>query len=173
MKVGILCYSLGGRTERIAQEIAAALGADLCRIKCPKYANVEINGPGGAKLLTIVPMAFSSLFGGAPEIDVECDLSRYDVIVLGFPIWAGKAATPINTLLQESDFKDKKCALFATVEENGSAVQAFKGLRKKISSKGGEVIAEASFEVKLTKEEKYLEEARAFAGRLKSKLERS
>jgi len=169
MNAVVVCYSLGGKTEKIAQELAGALRADFCRIECPKYANVEINREGGKKLLTIMPMAFSSLFGGAPEIDVECDLGGYDLVLLGFPIWAGKAAPPINTFIRQNDLKDKSFALFATVEGGGSADNAFEALRKKISSEGGEVIDQTAFEVKLTKEEKYLEEARAFAGRIESK----
>jgi len=107
MDMVVIAYSLGGKTERIAQEIAGALSADFCRIECPKYADVEIDRAGAGLLLNVVPMAFSSLFGGRPEIDLECDLRGYDCIVLGFPIWANNPATPINTLLQETDFKEK------------------------------------------------------------------
>jgi flavodoxin len=170
MDTVVIAYSLGGKTERIAQEIAGALGADFCRIECRKYADVEIDEMRAGLLLNVIPMAFSSLFGGRPEIDVECDLGAYDFIVLGFPIWAGKPATPINSLLHEADFKEKKCALFATVEGGGSADNAFSSLSGAISLQGGAVVEAASFEVKGTRQEKYLEQAREFAGRLKSRI---
>jgi len=42
------------------------------------------------------------------------NLSSYENIFLGFPIWWYQAPTIINTFLEEYDFTDKKVITFAT-----------------------------------------------------------
>ena len=40
--------------------------------------------------------------------DFDNDVSSYDEIVIGSPIWNGKFACPINSLLDKLDLKKKK-----------------------------------------------------------------
>ena len=50
-----------------------------------------------------------------PEIiEDNFDISGYDTIFLGFPIWWYVAPTIINTFLERYDFSNKKIILFAT-----------------------------------------------------------
>ena len=49
----------------------------------------------------------------------EMDLSSYDEILLGFPIWWYVAPTIINTFLESYDFSNKKIMLFATSGGSG------------------------------------------------------
>ena len=44
----------------------------------------------------------------------EMDMSSYDEILLGFPIWWYVAPTIINIFLEAYDFSGKKIVLFAT-----------------------------------------------------------
>ena len=49
----------------------------------------------------------------------ELDLSEYDSILLGFPIWWYVAPTIVNTFLESYDFSGKKITLFATSGGSG------------------------------------------------------
>ena len=49
----------------------------------------------------------------------EIDMSSYDEIFLGFPIWWYVAPTIINTFLETYDFSGKKIVLFATSGGSG------------------------------------------------------
>jgi len=51
----------------------------------------------------------------APAIkEMELDLSKYDPIYVGTPIWFSTYAPPVRTFLQSYDFKGKTVALFCT-----------------------------------------------------------
>ena len=49
----------------------------------------------------------------------EMDMSSYDEILLGFPIWWYVAPTIVNTFLEAYDFSGKKIVLFATSGGSG------------------------------------------------------
>ncbi len=49
----------------------------------------------------------------------DLDLSSYDTILLGFPIWWYVAPTIVNTFLESYDFSNKKIILFATSGSSG------------------------------------------------------
>jgi len=51
----------------------------------------------------------------APAIkEMDLDISQYDPIYVGTPIWFSTYAPPVRTFLQSYDFKGKKVALFCT-----------------------------------------------------------
>ena len=55
-----------------------------------------------------------------PEImKKKMDMSSYDEILLGFPIWWYVAPTIVNTFLEAYDFSGKKIVLFATSGGSG------------------------------------------------------
>ena len=57
----------------------------------------------------------------AYRLGKELDLSKYDTILLGFPIWWYVAPTIINTFLESYNFGGKKIILFAT--SGGSGIE--------------------------------------------------
>ena len=61
--------------------------------------------------------------------DQDADISSYDKILLGFPIWWYVAPTIINSFLESYDFSGKKIVLFATSGGSGfgKAVDGLKG----------------------------------------------
>ena len=56
-----------------------------------------------------------------PEFKEEVDISKYDVIFLGYPIWCGDVPMIINTFLEKYDFTGKKIELFNTHEGSGNS----------------------------------------------------
>ena len=56
-----------------------------------------------------------------PELaEKETDLSAYDTVYIGFPIWWYTAPHIINTFIESNDFAGKKVVLFAT--SGGSSI---------------------------------------------------
>lgn len=50
---------------------------------------------------------------------LQSNLSKYDVIFLGYPIWSGSYATPIATLIKSNDFAGKTIVPFCTFGSGG------------------------------------------------------
>ena len=110
-------FSAGGTTKKIAEHIAEAGNADLCEIT-PKvaYTTADLNWMD-KKSRSSVEMNDKKF---RPEIvKADIDMSAYDTVILGFPIWWYVAPTIVNTFLESYDFTGKKIVLFATSGGSG------------------------------------------------------
>ena len=110
-------FSATGRTAKVAKRLAAELGADIYEIT-PKmrYTRDDLNwvDKGSRSSIEMYNRAFR------PEIITgNVDISDYDIIYLGFPIWWYIAPTVVNTFLEAYSFIDKKLFLFATSGGSG------------------------------------------------------
>ena len=110
-------FSATGKTAKVADKLAAAIGADIYEIKPEvKYTKADLNWMN-KKSSSSVEMNDKSF---RPAIITgNVDLSDYDTIYLGFPIWWYVAPTVINTFLETYDFTGKKIVLFATSGSSG------------------------------------------------------
>ena len=116
MKTLIVYFSLEGNTDYAANRIAEGTGADLLRLQ-PKKAYRDKG------LMKMVHGGRSAIAGEAPELqDYDADLSAYDRVVFGFPVWAGRFTPPIRTFVQENaeGLKDKRLAAFACQSGSGA-----------------------------------------------------
>ena len=110
-------FSASGRTEKVAEKLAAELGADIYEIKPEvKYTKADLNWMN-KKSRSSVEMNNKSIRPAIITGDV--DVSGYDTVCLGFPIWWYVAPTLINTFLEAYDFSGKKIILFATSGGSG------------------------------------------------------
>ena len=119
----VLYYSQTGSTKVVAQEIQKALGADIEAIELQKpYTGTY------AETLERVKQERES--GNLPHLKpLKADLSKYEVIYLGYPIWFGTYALPIASLLKEHDFEGKKIVTFCTFG-SGDMESALEDLKK-------------------------------------------
>lgn len=110
-------FSASGRTAKVAEKLANELGADICEIKPEiKYTKADLNWMD-KKSRSSMEMNNKSF---RPAILIgDVDVSGYDTIYLGFPIWWYVAPTLINTFLEAYDFSGKKIVLFATSGGSG------------------------------------------------------
>ena len=118
MKKRLVAYfSASGVTRKTAELVAEAAGADLYEItpKVP-YTKADLNWMDKNARSTVEMKDKSSrpALGGK-----ELDLSAYDEILLGFPIWWYVAPTIINSFLEKHDFSGKRIILFATSGGSG------------------------------------------------------
>ena len=105
-------FSATGKTAKVAEKLAAVIGADIYEIKPEvQYAKADLNWMN-KKSRSSVEMNDKSIRPAIVTGDV--DVSGYDTVYLGFPIWWYVAPTVINTFLEAYDFTGKKLVLFAT-----------------------------------------------------------
>lgn len=112
-KVLVLYYSQTGNTETVAELIKDYLGADVEQV----LPVVPYDGTYGE---TIARGRDEMTSGNYPELQpLKVDVKDYDVVFLGFPVWFGTYANPIETLLNTVDFNGKKVVPFCTFGSGG------------------------------------------------------
>ncbi len=125
----IVYYSLEGNTEYIANTIAEKTGAALLKL-VPKKAYKD---KGFAKF---VWGGKSALMAERPELEpYTVDLSLYDEVIIGFPVWASTITPAIRTFVMENvdTLKEKTISAFACQSGSG-AEKAFGKLQELIGN---------------------------------------
>ena len=96
MKRLIVYFSLEGNTEYIAEELSKTLSADKLRL-IPKKT---LHTSGFGKFFW---NGKSAVMAEKPELEpYDVDLSAYDQIIFGFPVWAGTFTPPLRTFISEN-----------------------------------------------------------------------
>ena len=118
-KTLVVYYSASGNTERVAKDIAEAAGADLFEIVPTEvYTNDDLDwtNPDSRvsrehddESLRDVPLTTTEV----PDWD------SYDTVFIGYPIWWGIAAWPVDTFVKNNDFTGKTVIPFATSSSSG------------------------------------------------------
>ena len=112
-KVLVLYYSQTSKTKVVAEEIANRLGADIEEI-------ISIPPYDGDFDSTIARCMREREAGVLPEIQpLKTDLTQYDVVFLGYPVWFGTYAPPVITFLNGADLSGKKIVPFCTFGSGG------------------------------------------------------
>jgi len=112
-KALVLYYSETGSTKTVAEELQKQLGADIETIEAtkPYSGNFQETMQRGQREMQS---------GQWPELKaLKSNLSKYDVIFLGYPIWFGTYANPIQTLVKSNDFAGKTIVPFCTFGSGG------------------------------------------------------
>lgn len=116
-KTLVAYFSASGTTQRAADKLAKAAGADLYEIRPAvpyTWADLDWMDKKSRSTLEMKDPSFR------PELaDKDADIASYDRIFLGFPIWWYVAPTLINTFLESYDFTGKEIVLFATSGGSG------------------------------------------------------
>ena len=119
-KALVLYYSQNGTTKVVADAIAQALDADVEEV-------VAVNPYDGDFGATIERCKEEMAQGVLPEIQpIKANLNAYDVVFIGYPIWFGTFAPPVERLLNNIDLSGKKVVPFCTFGSGGldSSVKA-------------------------------------------------
>lgn len=115
-KVLVAYFSATGSTRPVAEKVAEVSGGDLFEIipaqpytaadlnyNCDCRANAEQNDPDARPVIA-----------NAVE-----DMAQYDAVLIGYPIWWGKAPKIIHTFLETYDLSGKTVATFCTSGGSG------------------------------------------------------
>lgn len=108
MKNIVIYYSYGGNTRRIAQMIQQELGADAIEIETVKPYTGSYND--------VVDQGQREVNSGfMPKIKpLNVDLSKYDNVILGTPVWWYTFAPAMKTFLTQTDLSGRNIYPFAT-----------------------------------------------------------
>ena len=128
-KTLIVYYSYTNHVHTIATELQAQTGADIIRIEpAEKGLRYEANNYAlGTQLLNAI-RANPNDASSYPAIDpVDVDLSQYDVVLIGAPLWWSQMAAPLQTYLfnNRAALAGKKIGLIVSSASSGiSGVEA-------------------------------------------------
>ena len=121
-KVLIAYYSRSGNTKNTAEKIHSIIGGDLFEIKPVQQY------PDDYKELVNLAMQ-EKLADKKPELVEHCDITPYDTIFIGSPVWWYTFSTPVRTFLCENDFSDKTIMPFCT-HGGGGASSTYTDIKK-------------------------------------------
>lgn len=105
---------LAGTTEYVARLIQSRTGGELY--------SIETAEPYSADFDAVVDQNHAEQDTGAlPELAGSgLDLSQYDTVFIGYPIWAGNAPRPVFTFLSAYDWSEKTIIPFCTHDGYGA-----------------------------------------------------
>lgn len=118
-KTLVVYYSASGNTARVAQDIADAASADLFEIVPTEVytsddlnwtnSNSRVSREHDDESLRDVPLTTTA---------VE-NWDSYDTVFIGYPIWWGIAAWPVDNFVKANNFTGKTVIPFATSSSSG------------------------------------------------------
>ncbi|KVG25879.1 flavodoxin [Burkholderia diffusa] len=109
----VVFYSRSETTAAVAHQLAAELGAD-----CERLREADDRRRTGAIgfLRSLVDVIRDRAVDLRPTI---CSPSAYDAVVIGTPVWAGRASTPVSTWLARHGSELRATAFFCTMGRRG------------------------------------------------------
>lgn len=116
-KTLVAYFSAGGTTARLAETLAETANADLFEIQ-PKipYTAADLNWTDKNSRTMLEAKDKNS----RPEIAAAIEnMSDYDTVFIGFPVWWYVAPAIINTFMESYDFSGKTIIPFATSGGSG------------------------------------------------------
>lgn len=142
IKACVIFYSFSGITRRVAEGIRNAGGCDLIEVRTKKpYTSFSVYTTG----------VLRSRKGACDAIEpAEIDVSGYDFLIIGSPVWAWKPAPAINAAVNALRGCEGKIAVAFTTCSNqpGEGVSL---LGKALAGRGIRVMAEISLDANDTK----------------------
>ncbi len=119
----MLYASRTGNTERVAQRIQATLDCDMLEVEPQEPYDNDYN----AMLERAQEELAAIRQGNFPPVKTSMEnFDDYDIVFVGYPIWYGSMATPMQTFLHThaSKLAGKRIALFATSGSSGISASA-------------------------------------------------
>ncbi len=112
MKTSIIFNSYSGNTRSVAEAVHAACGGELVEVVSKEYSS---------KITAYTLGCYRAMKGMSDPIEPKTiDVAADDVIVIGTPVWAGKATPAINAAVAALEgCKGKNAVIFATCGKDG------------------------------------------------------
>lgn len=131
-RVLVVYYSFTGNTAKVAQALAAHLDADIYRIETEEQYE---ENPRPQVKIQRQQNQWPTLEGPLP------DITAYDTLVIGMPIWGGDAPPPVVSFLRQTDLSLLRIMYFCTDEGRPREfMENFKG-----HVKTGEIVSGVNF----------------------------
>lgn len=152
MKSIIAYYSYTGHAEKIAKAFARSL-----------------ESRGTARLERLRPVQEITSFVGqcraafgrkrtALQPAVTADLSGYDLVVIGCPVWAFAPVPAVNTYLDSiNGVQGKRAIVFLTSGSGAGVNRCFAAIRKTLESKGIVHVGELNIPDRMSKDDEFID----------------
>lgn len=112
MKAAVIYYSRSGITKKIAEKVQAKFNADMIFVEPEKKY--------GSFPSTIIRVIREKKGKKAPAAKTPAaDFSGYDIVFIGFPVWAATVPDFLQEYLRRADLAGKRVIPFATAGNNG------------------------------------------------------
>lgn len=118
-KILVAYYSATGSTENVANYIAEELNADTFEmVPVNQYTSADLNWTNSSSRV-------NAEHDDESKRDIELvkttpdNWEDYDVVFVGYPIWWGIAAWPVNNFVKDNDFTGKTVIPFCTSSSSG------------------------------------------------------
>lgn len=112
----ITYFSASGTTKSVAERIANENDYDIFEIRpVETYTPADLDWTDKNSRST-VEMNDKSF---RPPIAETCDVSAYDIVAIGFPVWWYTAPSIINTFIESVDLTGKTIKVFCTSGGSG------------------------------------------------------
>ena len=115
----VVYYSATGNTAQVAQYIADSTGGDLFEIQpVEPYTDDDLNWTDDNSRVSR-EHADESLRDVELVADTVDNWDQYDTVFIGYPIWRGIAAWPVDGFVEANDFSGKTVIPFCTSSSSG------------------------------------------------------
>ncbi|MBP1588465.1 MAG: hypothetical protein ILO53_08730 [Clostridia bacterium] len=109
-------YSFSGNGDAVAAKMAEK-GFELRRVETPFKLSDKL-------FPQMMKGGFSAAISQKPALtNYDSDVSGFDEVCIGAPIWNGRFASPVNTVLRDTDLSGKKLT-FVLCSGSGGAKNA-------------------------------------------------
>ena len=118
-KTLVVYFSASGSTKAVAETIADELGADIFElVPTQPYSSDDLNWTVSGSRVNR-EHDDESLRDIALTQTTPANWDDYDTVLIGYPIWWGIAAWPVNNFVKDNDFTGKTVIPFCTSSSSG------------------------------------------------------
>ena len=147
-RILVAYFSATGNTKSVADKLATAIGADLFEIVPEQpYTSEDLDWQNDNSRSSIEMGDTNSRPAIASKID---DLSQYNIVFIGSPIWWGREPSIIDTFIESYDFAGKTVIPFAT---SGSSSIGDYGANLQALAPNAKVLTGKRFSINVSAEE--------------------
>ena len=115
----VVYFSAQGHTEAVSQRIAENLGADIFEITpADEYSEDDLDWTDDNSRVSR-EYQDESLRNTELTTTTVPNWDSYDTVLIGYPIWWGIAAWPVDTFVKANDFNGKTVIPFCTSSSSG------------------------------------------------------
>ena len=116
-KTLVAYFSATGTTAQVAEKLAKVIDADLFEIKPEQpYTSADLNWRDETSRSSVEMKDRTSRPAIADKVE---NMTQYDTVFIGSPIWWGREPSIIDTFMESYDFRGKKVIPFVTSGSSG------------------------------------------------------
>lgn len=156
MNAIVMYYSRSGTTKKVAEAIASKFGCDIEEL-------VDTQKRKG--IIGFLKSGYQAMKGTLTTLQpVKNDVSNYDMVVLGTPVWGGHMSVPLLTFITQNKEKIPDIAIFITAGGTGNEEKITSAIENLCGKKSKATLELSMSEVK---KDQFMEKVQGFVASIK------